>query len=150
MRAPSTLLGLCLVSPSSALAQAAHDTLPEHVVANAYAAFNRGDAVAFTALFAPRHDQATVHPDSLCSSRRTTREEELERLTKAFGEGGVYQRTEEVPARQFVAGPFVVVEEVVRGPERGVVHLYIFEVRHGQIVRTLAFDAYGRAPPLSR
>jgi hypothetical protein len=150
MRATSTLLVFCLAIPAAALAQITADTLPEQVVAKAYAAFNRRDAVAFTALFGPRHDKVTVLPDSSCSSRRTTRAEELDRLTEAFSEGGVYQRTQEVPARQFVAGPFVVVEEVVRGPERGIVHLYIFEVRQGQIVRTLAFDAYDRAPPLGQ
>jgi hypothetical protein len=150
MRTIFALLAVNLALPALARAQVTEDTLPERVVAKAYAAFNRRDAAAFTALFAPRYDKATVLPDSLCSSRRTTREEELGRLAKALGEGGVLERTQEVPARQFVAGPFVVVEEVVRGPERGIVHLYIFEVRHGQIVRTIAFDAYDRAPPLGQ
>jgi hypothetical protein len=137
-----------LSSPGPAAAQIADDTLPGRVVARAYEAFNRHDASAYMSLFAPRIDRETVWPDSLCGAVRTTREEEEQRLAKKFAPGGVYYLTRESARQQLVAGPFVVVEEVVADSTRGTIHLYLFEVRHGLITRTLAFDAYDRAPPL--
>jgi len=136
MRRPWVLLlTLAVLSPIPAAAQATDDTLPERVVARAYDAFNRHDAAAYMSFFAPRLALESVRPDSLCQSRRTSREAEQEVLSKEFAPGGVFSTTKAVARHRFVAGPFVVEEQAIAGKDGGVVHLHIFEVKRGHIIR---------------
>jgi hypothetical protein len=145
-RSSAMLLTLLVFSPISVAAQAAHDTLPQRVVARAYDAFNRHDAAAYMSFFASRFAMESVRPDSLCQSTRTSREAERQRLAKEFAPGGVFNTTKAVARRSFVAGPFVVEEQEIAGKDGGVVHLHIFEVKNGHIIREIDFDAYGPIP----
>jgi hypothetical protein len=144
------LLTLTVLLPSTATAQAPGDTLPERVVERAYEAFNRHDAAAYMSFFAPRLTLESVRPDSLCQSRRTSREAEQGVLSKEFAPGGVFSTTKAVARRRFVAGPFVVEEQAIAGKDGGVVHLHIFEVKRGHIIREIDFDAYGPPIPPTR
>jgi hypothetical protein len=142
----AVVISIVLTAPPLAWAQAADDTLPERVVTRAYDAFNRHDASGFSSLLAPQSSAVTILPDSGCSARTRMRDDELSRLSAALAEGGVYANTTETPLRTFAAGPYVIVEESVRGSQRETIHLYIFEVRNGYITRTLAFDAHQVRP----
>ena len=144
-----TLLALSVLA-STVAAQGEQDTLPENVVTRAYDAFNRHDAAAYMALFAPRIALESVRPDSMCGSIRTTREEEEARISHDFAAGGLFSTTQIVALHRLVAGPFVVDEQSVAGKEGGVVHLHVFEVKHGQIIREMDGEAYGPPIPPAR
>ena len=142
-----------LALPRLARAQAADDTLPERVVAQAYDAVNRCDRTAYYSLFAPVWYHSAMEDSSEVAARQTR--------DKAIGEldpkswwaacGDKPRTASPNPLkmiRRIVLGPYVVDEQ---GPEGGgYVHLDIFEVRQGKIVHEWEsndYSSWSRVPP---
>jgi hypothetical protein len=107
---------------------AAVDTTPERVVERFYDALNRCDGKALGALFAPVLYHIALE-DTASAPRRMTREEYV---------GNVMSWCDSPKPRfkmlhRIVMGPYVVDEQAVL--EKGGVHLDMFEVRKGMIVK---------------
>jgi hypothetical protein len=128
-------------APSVASAQAAADTLPERVVAQAYDAFNRHDAAAFFSFFAPVWYHVVME-DTVAGPTRRAREDASRDLTQYWASGGTKPTVKVI--RRIVLGPYVV-DEQARVPG-GTVHLDIFEVRRGKIVHEWESGPTGKAP----
>ena len=134
-----------LALPRLARAQAADDTLPERVVAQAYDAVNRCDRTAHYLLFAPVWYHSVMEDSSEGATRRTRDKAVREVNPKSWWAacGDKPRMTSPNPlkmVRRIVLGPYVVDEQ---GPEGGgYVHLDIFEVRHGKIVHEWESDNY--------
>jgi len=110
-------------------AQTASDTLPKHVVSQAYDAFNRHDPIAFLDFYAPVWYH-TVLEDTAAAPFRQVHDENIRDFLamKAFA-----TKPTIAVVHRLVVGPYVI-DEQVREPDRSR-HLDIFEVRGGKIVR---------------
>lgn len=134
-----------LAPPRRARAQAATDTLPERVVAQAYDAVNRCDRTAYYSLFAPAWYHSVME-DSSEAATRQTREKAIRELDPKswWAACGDKPRTASPNPlkmiRRIVLGPYVVDEQ---GPQGGsYIHLDIFEVRDGKIVHEWESNDY--------
>jgi hypothetical protein len=131
--------------PRLARAQAADDTLPERVVAQAYDAVNRCDRSAYYSLFAPVWYHSVMEDSSEVATRQTRDKAIRELDPKSWWAAcGDKPRTASPNPlkmiRRIVLGPYIVDEQ---GPEGGsLIHLDIFEVRHGKIVHEWESDNY--------
>jgi hypothetical protein len=145
---PVALLAL----PRLARAQASDDSLPERVVAQAYAAVNRCDRTAYYSLFAPVWYHSVMEDSSEVASRQTRDKaiRELDPNSWWASCGDKPRMASPNPLkmiRRIVLGPYVVDEQ---GPEEGgYVHLDILEVRHGKIVHeweSSDYSSWSRGP----
>jgi hypothetical protein len=131
--------------PSVASAQAADDTLPERVVAQAYNAVNRCDRTAYYSLFAPVWYHSVMEDSSEGATRRTRDKAIRELDPKSWWAscGDKPRMTSPNPLkmiRRIVLGPYVVDQQAPMGG--AYVHLDILEVRHGKIVHEWESDNY--------
>jgi hypothetical protein len=130
-----------------ARAQAAADTLPERVVAQAYEAINRCDRGAYYSLFAPVWYHSVMEDSSQAATPQSRGKAIRELDPKSWwATCGDKPRPKETNRgsysmiRRIVLGPYVVDEA---GPVRGdFVHVDIVEVRHGKIVHEWESDNY--------
>lgn len=139
------LTAALLALPRLARAQAADDTLPERVVAQAYDAVNRCARTAYYSLFAPVWYHSVME-DSSAAPTRQTRDKAIRELDpKSWWAscGDKPRMASPNPLkmiRRIVLGPYIVDEQ---GPEGGgYVHLDILEVRHGKIIHEWESDNY--------
>ena len=110
-------------------AQTASDTLPKHVVSQAYEAFNRHDPLGFLAFYAP----VWYHTDLEDTTAAPFRQVNDENIRVFLAMKGFATKPTIKVAHRMVIGPYVI-DEQVRGPDRRR-YLDIFEVRGGKIVR---------------
>jgi len=147
------LTAALLALPRLARAQAADDTLPERVVAQAYDAVNRCARTAYYSLFASVWSHSAME-DSAAAPTRQTRDKPIRELDPkswwaACGDKPRMASPNPLKMiRRIVVGPYIVDEQ---GPEGGgYMHLDILEVRHGKIVHEWESDNYAswsRGPP---
>ncbi len=134
--------------PRLARAQAVADTLPERVVAQVYDAINRCDREAYYSWFAPVWYHSGMEDSTTPATTRHTRDE----VSREAPRGTWFSSCRDTPqqaadgpvkaTRQIVLGPYVVIEEAVRG---GLYLLLdIYEVRHGKVVHEWESQDYSR------
>jgi hypothetical protein len=107
---------------------AAADTTPERVVDRLYDAINRCDGKAISSLFAPVWFHSALE-DTASAPRRLTREE----FVSGLMEWCHPPKPRFKMLHRIVMGPYVVDEQAVL--DKGRVHLDMFEVRNGKIVK---------------